>query len=662
MQMLIKTKLLIIGAVTILATGSVAGLGWYATASMTSLGEASRLALQLKADMLALRGYEKNFLAEKDVNYYSKFNKGFEKFKQDLTFLKKRLEKNHLPVVTVEKLAGLMHEYQSQFAELVTLQNRLGLDHKRGLEGELREAVHAAEKDIRAAKKDKLFAGMLMLRRNEKDFILRKNKRYLTEFEKNYAAFFTMLDKSDLRSKRKKSLATSMRLYRNHFEAFAAAMVEKGLAGNQGMQGAVRGIVNRSETVLDDLSSEIEDEVRALMHQARTISLLALGGLVLGVVGVFYLISRSITRPLALILAATDDLHKGEGDLTRRLPDFGTDELGLTARSLNGFIEKVQRVMCDVSEAVSNMASASQQVSGSAQSLSQAASEQAASVEETSASLEEMNASITQNSQNAKATEDIATTASSQAEEGGHAVEDTVEAMKIIADRINLIEDIAYKTNLLALNAAIEAARAGEHGRGFAVVADEVRKLAERSQASATEISDLTSNSVEIAVKAGELIGEIVPGIQKTATLVQEITAASEEQAVNVVQVSEAVGQLDQSAQQAASAAEELAATAEEMQSLGDQLQSIIGFFKLEQTPDTAPTATRPEPAADDSPAGHSSSAEDEDLVSRATQENNTVKVKPVHHQLSRHRTETVDRKMVRNGDDYFDEQDFERF
>lgn len=271
----------------------------------------------------------------------------------------------------------------------------------------------------------------------------------------------------------------------------------------------------------------------------------------------------------------------GDGDLTQRIPDFGKDELGQTARSFNGFVEKIQNVLLEVKEAVENMASASQQVSASSQALSQAASEQAASVEETSASLEEMNASITQNTENARATDGIAGTASKQAVEGGEAVGDTVEAMKSIAGRIGLIEDIAYKTNLLALNAAIEAARAGEHGKGFAVVADEVRKLAERSQTSAAEISELAGNSVQIAEKAGSLIQEIVPGIQKTATLVQEITAASEEQTAGVSQVNTAMGQLDQGAQQAASSSEELAATSEEMNSQATQLQETIGFFKL---------------------------------------------------------------------------------
>ena len=203
-------------------------------------------------------------------------------------------------------------------------------------------------------------------------------------------------------------------------------------------------------------------------------------------------------------------------------------------------------------------------------------------MEESSASIEEMAASINQNSENAKITDGMAGKAAQEASEGGVAVRDTVQAMKTIAQKIGIIDDIAYQTNLLALNAAIEAARAGEHGRGFAVVAAEVRKLAERSQVAAQEISGLASNSVQLAERAGSLLVEIVPAIQKTSDLVQEIAAASSEQATGATQINSAINQLNQATQQNASAAEELAATAEEMNGKAVQLRDLMAFFRLE--------------------------------------------------------------------------------
>jgi methyl-accepting chemotaxis protein len=256
-------------------------------------------------------------------------------------------------------------------------------------------------------------------------------------------------------------------------------------------------------------------------------------------------------------------------------------------------------VVSDVKSAADNVSSGSQQLSSGAGQLSQGTTEQAASAEEASSSVEEMNATIRQNADNAMQTEKIARKSANDALESGKAVSEAVHAMKDIAGKISIIEEIARQTNLLALNAAIEAARAGEHGKGFAVVAAEVRKLAERSQVAAAEISHLSGTSVGVAEQAGAMLARLVPDIQKTSELVQEISAASKEQAGGADQINSSIQQLNQVVQQNAGAAEEMSSTAEELSSQATQLMETIAFFKVhtasgQEMQRTAPAVKKP--------------------------------------------------------------------
>jgi len=268
-----------------------------------------------------------------------------------------------------------------------------------------------------------------------------------------------------------------------------------------------------------------------------------------------------------------------QGDMSEKITASYKGLFGEVKEDVNATIDRLSAVIEDVRENAESLTNAAREISKTSQSLSQGASSQAAGVEEVSASIEQMAGSIKQNSENSRVTDSIATKAAEEAKEGGRAVTETVNAMKAIANKIGIVDDIAYQTNLLALNAAIEAARAGEHGKGFAVVAAEVRKLAERSQVAAQEIGDLASNSVRQAERAGGLLEEMVPAINRTSDLVQEITAASNEQTNGVAQINQAMGTLNQQTQQNAAASEELAATAEEMSGQANNLTGIMAFF-----------------------------------------------------------------------------------
>jgi len=267
------------------------------------------------------------------------------------------------------------------------------------------------------------------------------------------------------------------------------------------------------------------------------------------------------------------------GNLTVKVKERSAQDKLMQA--MTNMVGSLSEVASNIQTVADQVMAGSQEMSASSEQLSQGATEQSASVEEVSSSMEQMAANIKQNSDNAQQTEKIALKASEDGKEGGKSVSETVTAMKEIAGKISIIEEIARQTNLLALNAAIEAARAGEHGKGFAVVAAEVRKLAERSQTAAGEINKLSASSVQIAEKAGEMLARMVPDIQKNADLVQEITAASNEQSSGAAQINKAIQQLDQVVQQNASASEEMASTSTELLSQAEQLQNTIAFFKL---------------------------------------------------------------------------------
>ncbi|MBF0623268.1 MAG: HAMP domain-containing protein [Magnetococcales bacterium] len=345
---------------------------------------------------------------------------------------------------------------------------------------------------------------------------------------------------------------------------------------------------------------------QAVSQSAVTQTLLAifLGALLSLVLGA--IISRLITTGVLAAVGVAKSL--ADGDLSVQCRASSKDEIGQMMVALGGMLENLRKVVREVHQAADSVSAGSAELSSTASGLAQGATQQAASIEQTSAAMEEMTSTIQQNTENAHSTESISRKASEEAGRTGEAVQNAVSRMREIAEKISIIEEISRQTNLLALNAAIEAARAGEHGKGFAVVAAEVRKLAERSQTAAGEITALSSSSVEVASTAGDMLGKLVPDIRKTAELIQEISASSQEQNQGADQINAAIQQLDQVIQQNAGASEEMAATAEELSSQAAQLQSSIAFFRLDGTgapPTSRPAAARPRstPAAPKKPS-----------------------------------------------------------
>lgn len=428
-----------------------------------------------------------------------------------------------------------------------------------------------------------MLTSLLHARINLNKYLQYGDRAYIDELEKN----FTYNDEikndlaGDFRQQKNIVLVQALEEYSVEYKNAVASYLDLEQKQTASQLTAAKA---GGDTVAaaDDLNIIMAEQMNSLMSATRTfIIVVSIFAVVIGLI-LAVAITRAITRPIAFAVSRAEEIASGE--LRNDIPDVYRargDEIGDLAKALQDMTERLRGIIGEVFGAVTQVSSGSQQLSSTAQQMSQGATEQASSVEEITSSMEQMTANIRQNAENALQTEKIAIASARSAETGGEAVTATVAAMKEIASKIGIIEEIARSTNMLALNASIEAARAGEYGKGFAVVASEVGKLAERSQKEAGEISALSTESVSIAEQAGETISAVIPDIRRTADLVQEISASSNEQNSGAAQINSAIMQLDQVVQQNASAAEESASMSEELASQAEQMQSAMEYFKI---------------------------------------------------------------------------------
>lgn len=441
------------------------------------------------------------------------------------------------------------------------------------------------------ASSERLHSILVDLQREMQDAVAASDMDALRAVSSQQKAFVEQLDtaaanpvahRDELRSLRASfdayyalATRTSARLINAETGEDLSATLNGMTAQLRALQGSLQRNISRDRRAIDDAFGQAENTQRLTTILTAAVLLVCLGLLLPMAAYVQRQTRRSLGDAVRIARALAD------GDLAIDVEVTSRDEAGAVLEAMKAMADKLTHIIREVHSGAESVTAASTQISSSATQLSQATSEQAAAAEETSTSLEQMGSTIRQTADNSRNMEQMALRAAADAEQSGATVTESVEAMKKIAERIVVVEEIAYQTNLLALNAAIEAARAGEHGRGFSVVATEVRKLAEKSQIAAKEIRALAASTGLVAERSGKSISALVPSIRQVAELVHEVAAAANEQAIGVSQVNSAIATVDQLTQSNAAAAEELASTAEELTAQASSLQQMVSFFRV---------------------------------------------------------------------------------
>jgi methyl-accepting chemotaxis protein len=482
-----------------------------------------------------------------------------------------------------ERLVNLAWSYKMSFEQYHQQMKIIGFDEDSGLQGEFRAAVHEVESILRESNNDALMVKMLMMRRHEKDFMLRGKEKYIGSMNQRHQEFENLLAQSDIYVSKKNVIETQMINYQDKFKLMVEAIKLLEVKKHQLQQSydALSPVIDELTAMKDNLHYK-NIEYQRMQEETADIrfylSMLALG-LLLSVL--LWLFGLSISSPINKMLLAVNELREGDGDLTRRMPDLGNNEIGKVSHAMNGFIEKIYTVLVQVEQVSMSMLQSVVEMNATAQSVSSASAQQAAAIEETSASIEQMSATVQQNVAMTHSACSFAKNTAEKAIDGEKALLATVEALKDIISKVNIINEVAYQTNLLALNAAIEASRAGDEGRGFSVVASEVKSLSERLQRSAKEMQGMAKHSTLIADKARNELEEMLPLIERTVQDIQDISMASSEQSDGIFQITTAIKDIEQATHIHMKGMEEMAAVSQEIERRSYQLTETISFFKI---------------------------------------------------------------------------------
>ncbi|WP_415893167.1 methyl-accepting chemotaxis protein [Neptuniibacter sp. PT8_73] len=620
--MTIKFKLTALIAFIIISIASMYGMLHFAITNVSSLKDAETEVSHLESSMLTLRRHEKDFLARDDIKYLKRFDDTVAAFQAEITTLEEHLDHAGIPHEKTKDLHIIIDTYADNFHQLVKLKQEIGLSHNEGLRGALRKAVHGAESKVKELDNYHLLADILQLRRNEKDFLIRKDLKYRKKFEANFEKLNSDLEAEVFNQDDVAETQQLLATYRSKFLTLIDNYEKLGLNSKQGLLGNMRKSIHKSETLLEEQAIEITERLEAEIASIQLLSsikALVIAGIVSAIA--LWIANNIITRLRSLqqVMGSA----KENKDLTVRYDVVANDELSDMGRSFNSMMSEFQGLLERVNNSSVQLSAAAEEVSAIAVETSQGLENQKVQVVQVSAAVQEMESAMREIAHNTELTAQTANHSQQSAAEGqriiSHAIENinnlaegasqSTEAVALLEENgtkigtvLDVIKGIAEQTNLLALNASIEAARAGDHGRGFSVVADEVRGLAGRSQESATEIdtmindlqqqtgqvSNLMMRSVEVSAQSAEEAGTSISALDKIMNDATNIVDMTSQVAAAVEQQTAVAGDINNNAEQiqtiVAVASEQVGQNAEASEEVAKQaayLQQIVGQFKV---------------------------------------------------------------------------------